>query len=418
MNSLGSVIYLRLKKTVAGVNMRDIVIVGGGPAGCFAGKLLAERGFDVAIIEEHAEIGHPVCCAGIVGVGGLKELGIKPGKWVLNELKGAIFHPPLGNPLTITRNKVEALVIDRASFDRKLAICAAKAGATFLMKTRCTDIKLGHEPSVKVEGTNGKSEIHGRLIIGADGPNSLVARRAGLLRAARHINCAQVEALADVDSNTAELYLSRAFAPGFFAWMVPAGDVCRVGLGASEGLPARSLLNFIENHPTASKKIRGKNLLHLTAGLIPEPLTRKIYSNHIMLVGDAAGHVKPLTGGGIYLGLSCARLAVDVATIALEGEPTAKALQSYEIAVRKKFGHEIELGLRARNLFKKLPDDTLDSIFELFTKPKVQALMLRHADFDHHDALIRGLLKSGPSLLRSLGLRKSLRHLRSLTSSK
>lgn len=389
--------------------MRDVIIVGGGPAGCFAGKLLAKSGFDVVIIEEHAEIGHPVCCAGILGVGGLRELGIKPGKWVLNELKGAIFHPPSGKPLTITRNKVEALVIDRASFDRELAMGAAKAGATFLMKTRCTNIKLGHEPSVKVEGTNGKSEIHGRLIIGADGPNSLVARRAGLLRAARHINCAQAEVFADIDSSTVELYLSRAFAPGFFAWMVPAGDMCRVGLGASEGLPARSLLNFIKKHPTASKKIRGKNLLHLSAGLIPEPLTRKIYSDHVMLVGDAAGHVKPLTGGGIYLGLSCARLAVDIAASALGGEPTAKALQGYEITVRKKFGHEFELGLRARNLFKKLSDNTLGSVFELFAKPDIQALVLKHADFDHHDVLIRALLKRGPSLLRSLGLRKLLR---------
>ncbi len=398
--------------------MRDVVIVGGGPAGCFAGKLLAERGLDVAIIEEHAEVGYPVCCAGIVGVGGFEELGIKPGKWVLNELRGAIFHPPSGKPFTLTRGKVEALVVDRASFDRELAIGAVKAGATLLMKTRCIGVKLGHEPSVKVKGTNGKSEIQGRLVIGADGPNSQVAREAGLLKAARYINCAQAEVLADVDPNTAELYFGRDFAPGFFAWMVPAGDVCRVGLGTSEGQPMRNLFNLIEKHPTASKKMRGEKFLDLTAGLIPEPLTRKIYSDYVMLVGDAAGHVKPLTGGGIYLGLSCARLAADTAASALEGEPTAKALRGYEIAVRKKFGREFEFGMRARNLFKRLPDDALDSILELLAKPDIQTLVLKHADFDRHDALIRVLLKKGPSLLRSIGLRKSLKYLRSLTSSK
>jgi len=398
--------------------MRDVVIVGGGPAGCFVGKLLAERGLDVAIIEEHAEIGHPSCCTGIVGIGGLEELEIRLGKWVLNELKGAIFYPPSGKPFEITREKVEALVIDRASFDRELAIDAAKAGATFLMRTRCVDIKLGREPSVKVEGTNRRTEILGRLIIGADGPNSLVARKAGLVKAAHHISCAQIEVLADVDPNTAELYFGHAFAPGFFAWTVPAGHACRVGLGTLEGNPTKNLFNLIERHPIASKKFQGKKILHLTAGLIPEPLTRKIYSDHVMLVGDAAGHVKPLTGGGIYLGLSCARLAANVATSALEGEPTAKALQEYEIEVKKKFGREFEFGMRARNIFKKLPDDALNSIFELLAKPDIQALVREYADFDHHDALIRAFLKKGPSMLRSIGLRKFLKYLGSLKSSK
>jgi flavin-dependent dehydrogenase len=274
----------------------------------------------------------------------------------------------------------------------------------------CFCVKLGAEPSVKVNGPEGISEIKCRLLIGADGPNSLVAREAGLFKAARYVSCVQVEVLADVDPNTAELYFGRDIAPGFFAWMVPAGDIVRVGLGTIEGHAMGNLLNFIEKQ-TALKKILGKKFLEITAGLIPEPLTREIYSDHVLLVGDAAGHVKPLTGGGIYLGLSCAKIAANVVASTLEGEPTAKALKSYNIEVRKKFGRELELGMQTRNLFKKLPDDALDSILELIAKPDVQDLVLKHADFDHHDLLIKAIIKKGPSLMRSIGLRKLLKYL-------
>jgi len=388
----------------------DVVIVGAGPAGCFTGKLLAERGFDVAIIEEHAEIGHPACCAGIVGTSGLRELGIKPGKWAVDKLKGAVFYPPSGNAVTLDRRKIEALVIDRASFDRELAVSAIKAGATLLMKTRCFDISLGREAIVGVEWTGGRDEVKARLVIGADGPTSLVARKAGLLKSPRYTSCAQVEAIADVEASTAELYFGRAFAPGFFAWIVPAGDVCRIGIGTSEGSPLRRLIDFMKKHPIASKKIDVNKVVHFTAGLIPQPLTRKIYADNVMLVGDAAGHVKPLTGGGIYLGLSCAKLAADVATEALEDKVAAKTLHKYERAVKKRFGAEFRLGLYARKVPQKMSDDDLNSTFELLARPDVRTLVLEHADFDHHGELIKALAKKGPSLLRLVGLHKLMRY--------
>lgn len=394
--------------------MYDVAIVGAGPAGCFIGKLLAERGFDVAIIEEHAEIGHPVCCAGILGTSGLGELGIKPGEWVLGDLKGAVFYPPSGDAVPLGRGKVEALVIDRASFDRELAVGAVNAGTTLLMKTKCLDISRGRGVIVKVKRTSGRDEIKARLVMGADGPASLIARKTGLLKSPRCISCAQVETIADVEASTAELYFGRAFAPGFFAWIVPAGDVCRVGLGTSEGSPLRKLADFMKKHPVASEKIDADKVLHFTAGLIPHPFTRKIYADSVMLVGDAAGQVKPLTGGGIYIGLSCAKLAADVASKALEGEVTAKALRGYERAVAKRFGAEFKLGMYAREVLQKMSDDDLNSAFELLGRPDVGALVLEHVDFDHHGELIKALAKKGPGLLRLIGLHKLMGYVRKL----
>jgi len=403
-----------LPKKLQGADLRaDVAVVGGGPAGCFVGEALAKRGFEVAIVEEHAEVGNPACCAGIVGVDGLQELKIKPGKWVLGKLRRAVFYPPSNEPIELTRGKVEAFVIDRATFDRELARKAAKAGATLLMRTRCVGLKLGREPVVKLKG-GGETEVRTRLVIGADGPASIVAREAGLLKTARYLKCAQLETIAEVRADATELYFGSSFAPSFFAWLTPAGDLCRVGLGTSQGDALGKLLSFVGTHPAASPKIQSRKILNLCVGLIPEPLTKKIYADRVMLVGDAAGHVKPLTRGGIYVGLSCARLAAEVAADALGGEPTAKKLRAYEQAVTKRFGREFELGTRACRIFERMTDGDLNSIFELLKREDVQTLVLKHFDFDNHDKLLQALLSKAPGLLRSLGLKGILKYSRYL----
>jgi len=391
----------------------DVAIVGGGPAGCFTGKLLAERGFDVAIVEEHPQVGYPTCCTGIVGLAGLRELRIKLGEWVLNVLRGAVLHPPSGPQIRLSRGRREAVVIDRGAFDRELAEEACRAGATLVMGTRCVDIRFDKEVVLKLEGA-GRGELRARLVIGADGPGSLVARRAGLSKKPAYLRCIQAEAIADgIEEDIAELYLGRRFAPGFFAWVVPTGELCRVGLGVSRGSAMRGFSQFVHKHPIASKKLRGRKLLHLSMGLIPLPKTRGLYSDRVILVGDAAAHVKPLTGGGLYIGLSCSRLAAGVAEKALEDEPTAAALRAYERAVMEKFGLEFGFGMLARRAYEKLADDELDSLLGLLAQPKVKKLVLKHADFDHHARTIKALAKS-PTLLRSLGARGLVGLLRSL----
>jgi len=134
----------------------------------------------------------------------------------------------------------------------------------------------------------------------------------------------------------------------------------------------------------------------------------------VMLVGDAAGHVKPLTGGGIYVGLSCAQLAAEVAIEALESEPTAKKLHAYEQAVMKRFGREFELGIRVRRIFERMTDEELDSIFELLKKEDVQELVLKHFDFDSHEKLFRALLVNAPRFLPLFELKKILKYSRFL----
>lgn len=379
------------------------------------GELLARRGFDVAIVEEHAEIGNPVSCTGILGLGGLKELKIKPGRWALDKLRGAVLYPPSGEPITLTRGKAEAIAIDRAAFDKERAVAAGKAGATLMLKTKCVGLSLGKKTAVKIRKIDGKDELETRLVIGADGPASFVAREAGLLKASSYTRCVQVEAEADVVHDRVEMYFGNKIAPGFFAWIVPAGGVCRIGLGTTKGSP--KLFDFMKNHPAASKKIHVNQLMHLAAGLIPQPLTRKMYSDRVLLVGDAGGQVKPLTGGGVYIGLSCAKIAADVAARALEKKVNTKILSEYERLVLQKFGGEFELGLRARRLLQKLSDEELNTLLRLLTAPELRSLVLQEANFDHHAKLLKSLIKRSPSLIRAIGVRKLGKYLRYLISS-
>ncbi len=391
----------------------DVAIVGGGPAGCFAAGLLAKKGLEVVVVEEHGEVGNPTCCAGIVSAEGLKELGIKPRKWVLGKLRRTVIYPPSNQSVELTRGQVEALVVDRAEFDRSLAEEAAGAGATFLLKTRCVGLNLGREPALKLKGIEG-GELSARLVVGADGATSIVARTAGLLKSDRYIKCAQAEFSAEVQADAAEVYLGRSFAPGFFGWLVQAGDVCRVGIGCTEGNPLRMLRSFVEKHPVASNKLAGGRAMNTCVGLIPEPLTRKPFGDRVLLVGDAAGHVKPLTGGGIYVGISCAKLAAEVAARALEAEPDEKALRPYERAIGDRFGKEFELGVRARRAFEQMTDEDLDVVLGLLKRDDIREFVLKNFDFDHHQKLIRAIMTKAPGILRELGLKRILKYARVL----
>lgn len=381
----------------------DVAVVGGGPTGCFVGELLARRGFSVVIIEEHGEIGSPACCAGVVGKGGLRELGIKPDRWLLNEIRGAIFYPPVGDPIEFSRGRVEALVIDRGVFDRDLARKAVEAGATLLLKTKCMGLRLGLEPSLKITGAS-RGKVEARLVIGADGPTSLVAREAGLLKTHDYIGCAQLEAPGEIQVDRVELHFGRSIAPGFFAWVVPAGEVCRVGLGTTRGRAIEKLLSF-----ASGRGISGQ-ILNLCSKPIPIPLSRKLYADGVMLVGAAAGQVKPLTGGGIYVGLSCAKLAARTAEVALGEEPTSKKLKAYERAVMGRFGWEFKLGTRVRKVLELLRDEDLGLVFGLLKSGEVRELVEKNFDFDHHDKLLRALLPRIPRLICSMGLKKVLSH--------
>ena len=372
----------------------DVVVVGGGPAGSFLAWKLAEKGLKTAIVEEDPQIGNPSCCAGIVGIKGMKELGFGEGEWVISDLRGAEFYSP-GGRVARFATEPQAWVIDRPAFDRELAQTAVAAGASLFLKTRCLRILSLSPPRISVEGVV-KGTLESEILVGADGPTSVVARALGT-GVREFFYCAQVEIKQQSEEGIAKLWLGKEIAPGFFGWAVPVGGILRAGLGCTEGNPVGFLGRLVRGLGLNSK------MLSRCVGLIPRNFVSKPGRGRVLLVGDAAGQVKPLTGGGIYLGLSCSKLAAEAIGRCFDGDRIPQAGSEYSARVAERFEPEIRHGMIARELFWRLNDSMLDEIVKLLSDEEVQKVIYENFDFDHHSRLIKAILRKSPPLLGKLG---------------
>jgi geranylgeranyl reductase family protein len=382
------------------------VIVGAGPSGLTLAQTIASEGVDVLILEEHPEVGLPQHCTGKVSVNAVKELDLEV-IGVLTQVRGATFYPPSLESLTITRDDPQALILDRRIFDQSLATKAVNAGATLITNARVKglSVKTGGV-TVVFEGRKKKEEVEARLVIGADGAASATARLAGLYsKKPSEVRISVQREVSDVQAvqSMVELYFGRRWAPGFFAWIVPTGhDTARVGLALRPNTPlpvAKYLDDFVENHPIAREKLVGCRVLAESHHIIPTGgVLRRAVSDGVLVVGDAAGQIKSTTGGGLYYGMACSKVAGRVVVTALRGSPEAvlreEALRSYETEWRARFGGEIAFSVRVRAFLDSLSDDEVDYLFNVIQR---DASLIRRIEVDGD---IDRQLKVGVIMLR------------------
>ncbi len=410
----------------------DVVVVGGGPAGCMAAKYAAKEGASTLILEEDAEIGEPVQCAGLISKRAIEESEIKNGSSFINcELKGAIIHSH-SYELKIESPSPEkrAFAIKRDIFDKELAEAALNEGADIILKSKVKSVKGkggGSKLTLMAATTGahvkGEKEIKAKVVIGADGARSVVAKIAGLNVTKNFLNCVQIEGGYEIEEAFAEIFVGKTTAPGFFAWVIPIDEnTARIGLCIDKRFsphpnPLLFLKTNLSEHPIIAKKYKGTQS-NFTAGTIPIPggagfwhkqrIAKMVNGTGVLLVGDAAAQVKPITGGGVYYGMKCGKIAGKTAAKACS-EGAMEVLREYEKGCREEIGKEIAFGQKVHRLRCALSDDDFDTICHALSKYDMMQLITNRGDMDYPSYLFRELLKN-PGIFKLMG-RNIIRYL-------
>lgn len=366
--------------------------------GCRTAELIAGSGYKVLVAEEHRIIGEPVQCAGLVSPRTLKTAGISR-DIVLNEIHGAFVHSPGGERLTFKGKSAYALVIDRAAFDCRLAEKARESGAEILTGVRLGVRDCGPEKvHVVLKSRDKEIPAAARLLIGADGVNSQTARFMGACRCAEIIRMCAVEAkLKCRDRDMVHIFMGRNTAPGWFGWVIPvSSDHARVGIGVSsrDRHPGDYFKKLVDDYPDIFKCMK---VIRHTCGAVPIGLATRIYGDKIMLVGDAACQTKPISGGGLFLGLLGAELCAKVGVKALSRERfSMEHLSEYQRLWEKKMGKEIKNALSHRDIFLTMTDKEMDTVIRFLNRPLWQYTIATYGDIDYPSWLTGRLSFAGP----------------------
>lgn len=373
----------------------DALVVGGGPAGLYAAWRLAQAGFGVVLCEEHEQIGYPAHCTGVVSANSFDEFTL-PKETILNPLKTVRFVSPAGLQVRYSPPSLEAVVIDRPAFDRRLAVQARASGAEIRLRTKVHRLAF---TSAGVRATAGDSTIDARLVVLASGAAYRLQRSIGLGVPRSYLHTAQRELPATTHGDV-EIHFGGQVAPGGFAWAVPVerpeGPHVRVGVMATHQAP--DWYDAMLDRLMPRWGLRREHGVRPRLKFLPLRALERTYADRLLVVGDAAGLVKPTTGGGIYYSVLSAAMAAEVAEPALRRDRLqASALRVYQSRWRRRLAGEFSAQLLLRNLAQRMSDRQIDALFELALTDGVMPIVSRTASFNHHRPLINALLRHAPA---------------------
>jgi digeranylgeranylglycerophospholipid reductase len=376
----------------------DVAIVGAGPAGSRTARNLARAGLRVRLLEEHRRVGVPSHCSGLISPRTLREAEIGEDA-IIHRITGAFVHTARGSEVALGGDKTRAVAIDRVRWDETLAEQAQHAGADF-RRARVTNVVRENSHVRLSTQTDGRdTTFTARVVVGADGAHSRVARSLGMPGPVEKVYCLGIEGrLKTLRDEFVHVFVGHDLAPGWFGWIIPTGDGgVRAGIGSSNAVkPIVCYRRLTELFP---RLFDGIESCRLYGGTIPLDFAPKSYGDNVLLVGDAAGQVKPFSGGGIYTGLVAARHASAAILRAYENEDwTAAGLAPYQRAWKREIGRELLRSLRIRHFGLALGDGEVERVVRALRGDGLQQLASRHGDIDYPSRVLLRVARSLPAL--------------------
>lgn len=353
-------------------NKYDVVVVGGGPAGSMAAWEAAKGGVSVCMLEKDRDIGYPVRCGEAAGESGLRQFVEIEDSWIAEKITSVKLVSPNLTSVDIDFAAETGYILNRRIFDYDLSRYAANAGAEVYTKAYVKNVlsNNGEVNGVVLDYLGEEKQIQAKIVIGADGLTSRVGRWAGLktlvrmkdMESAVQYSVANV----DIEPNKMIMYVGMNHAPGGYIWVFPKGKkFANIGIGISgkysKHKSAQKYLDeFMEReYPDAA-------ILTTMCGGVPcaKPMEKPV-ADGIMLVGDAAHQINPMTGGGIVAGMKGGWIAGQVAAEAIKkNDYSEDSLLEYPKRMRKDFGKNHERFYKIKEVTEKLTNEELDSIAE------------------------------------------------------
>jgi digeranylgeranylglycerophospholipid reductase len=376
--------------------MPDVAIIGGGPGGLSAARSLASSGWDVTVFEEHAQVGSPVHCTGVLAEDVVAAMDLPPGA-VLNPLSTVRFVAPAGHSFDYTTATTEAVVIDRETFDTALASRATVAGATISRGRRVGAVDLVDD-GVLVTLADGEV-VRARAVVLACGANYSFQKRLGLGMPGTFLQSAQIE-LPATRLGDVEIHFGSEIAPKGFAWTVPVrrGSATFARIGVMAQADAGVFFSRMLERVRERWGIEMPDAMTPRRRMLPLGSVKRTYTDRVLAVGDAAGLVKPTTGGGIYYSVVSGEIAGEILSAGLaSGDLSASAIREYEERWRGRFQSEFTAQHALRFVAQRMRDADIDALFTLATTDGILPLVRQTARFNRHRDFILALLRHQPA---------------------
>ncbi len=376
----------------------DVAVVGAGPAGSRTARDVARQGFRVLLLEEHRRVGVPSHCSGLISPRTL-ALGETGQGIVINRVRGVYIHTAGGREVALGAEDVRAVAIDRIGWDELLAQQAQEAGAELVRARLVGAERIEGGLRLRCQRDGHDLTLSAQLVVGADGAHSRVGRCLGLAPPREKVYALGLEGkLRTPRHDYVHVFVGRRLAPAWFGWIIPLGeDRVRVGIGCHFGeRPIACYRRLVEAFPHLFDSLE---VSRMYGGTIPLSFALRTYADNVMLVGDAAGQVKPLSGGGIYTSLVAARHCAATAVAALRADDlSSAALRDYEAAWRQELGRELAKSASIRRFGLALSDADLDRVVGALHNQALQVIARQYGDIDYPSRVVLRLARALPAL--------------------